>query len=207
MPVSLINNAILNHKLGLLRQEKTKPEDFRNLVGDISIQLFYEAAKDLSCIKVDAKTPFAETEVDQLKDQIALISIMRAGNGMLDTILRAWPDSSVGHVGIYRDKFLKNTVEYYFKVPKKISNATVFVLDPIIATGDTALACVSRLKEFDCKDIRFLSILTSTHGRNLLMKYHPEVKLYSLSDTDELTDKGYLTPGIGDVGRRYYNTQ
>lgn len=207
MSVTIVNNAILKHKLGILRETDTPPDSFRRLISEISTHLFCEAAKDLPCMSVDIEAPFARTKVDRLIQKISLISIMRAGNGMLDSILRTWPNSSVGHVGIYRDKFLSNTVEYYFKVPNGIEDSVVFVLDPIVATGDTAIACMERLYEFGCKDIRFISVLSSESGAAALMSHYPDIKLYTLSTDDQLTDEGYLTPGIGDVGSRYYNTQ
>lgn len=206
MPVTIVDNAILKHKLGVLRKVDTQPDSFRRLISEISVHLFYEAAKNLPCEQFDIDAPFAKTQVEQLVQQVTLLAIMRAGNGMLDSILRTWPNSSVGHAGIYRDKFFKNTVEYYFKVPKGIEDSVVFVLDPIIATGETALACLERLQELGCKDIRFLSVLTSAEGQKMLMSRYPDTHLYTLSIDDQLTEEGYLTPGIGDVGSRYYNT-
>ena len=206
MPVTIVNNAILKHKLGALRQVDTQPDSFRRLINEISVHLFYEAAKNLSCKEIEIEAPFAQAKVEELEDKVTLLSVMRAGNGMLDSLLRTWPNSSVGHAGIYRDKFFNNTVEYYFKVPKDIKNSVVFILDPIIATGETALACLERLHEFGCKDVRFLSVLTSEQGLEKLMSRYPETHIYTLSSGDQLTDDGYLTPGIGDVGARYYNT-
>lgn len=206
MPLTIVNNAILKHKLGMLRRIETQPDSFRRLINEISVHLFCEAAKNLSCDKIQIEAPFAKAEVDQLNGQVTLLSVMRAGNGMLDSILRTWPNSSVGHAGIYRDKFFKNTVEYYFKVPKGIENSVVFVLDPIIATAETALACLERLHELGCKDIRFLSVLSSEQGSEKILSRYPNTHLYTLSSNDQLTQEGYLTPGIGDVGSRYYNT-
>ncbi len=206
MPVTIVKNAILQHKLGVLRNNDTPPDSFRRLLSEISVHIFCEAAKDLPCKKVEIHAPFASTQVDTLENKVALISIMRAGNGMLDSILRTWPGASVGHAGIYRDKFLNDTVEYYFKVPQGIEDATVFVLDPIIATGETALACLERLHEFNCKNIRFLSVLASKVAQEKLLSHYPDTQIYTLCVDDQLTGEGYLTPGIGDVGGRYYNT-
>ncbi len=207
MPVTLVNNPLMQHKLGSLRSINTPPDSFRRILAQMSVQMFYEAAEDLQNAAQPITTPFCTTEVNRISQQVALIPLMRAGNGMMEAILNLWPDASVGHIGIYRDSFLKNTVEYYFKMPKGIADAAVFLLDPIIATGDTAIASVSRIKELGCTNIRYLSILTSKQGKDALMQHHPDVCLFAVSTEDELNEEGYLLPGIGDVGARYYNTR
>lgn len=206
MPVTLINNPLMQHKLGSLRNRDTPSDSFRRIVGQMSVQMFYEAAQDLPNEAQEITTPFSTTKVNRISKGVALVPLMRAGNGMMEAILNLWPDAAVGHVGIYRDKFLKNTVEYYFKMPKGIAEAAVFMLDPIIATGDTAIASVDRLKELGCTDIRYLSILTSRQGKDAIMQSHPDISLYAVSTDDELNQEGYIIPGIGDVGTRYYNT-
>lgn len=206
MPATIVSNPLMQHKLGLLRSQDTAPDAFRRIMAQLSTQLFYEATKDLPTLEQSVSGIFSETQVERIGKNISLIPLMRAGLGMAESILVLWPDASVGHIGIYRDKFIKNTVEYYFKMPKGIADSAVFVLDPIIATGDTAIASVDRLKEMGCTDIRFLSLLTSESGKNALLERHPDVHLFAISMTDGVNEKDYLVPGIGDVGARYYNT-
>lgn len=206
MPVTIINNPLMQHKLGSLRNVDTQPDSFRRILSQMSVQIFYEAARDLPNEPRTITTPFDSTEVNRVSKSVALLPVMRAGLGMAESILNLWPDAAVGHIGIYRDKFLKNTVEYYFKMPKGVAKAAVFVLDPIIATGDTAIATVDRLKEIGCNDIHYLSFLTSVQGKDTLMENHPDVKLFAVCTDDHINDEGYLTPGLGDVGARYYNT-
>lgn len=206
MPVKIINNPLMLHKLGSLRNAETPSDSFRRIMEQISVQIFYEAASDLPTFQKEVQSPFAKTKIHRVDTSIALIPVMRAGIGMAESILNLWPDAAVGHIGIYRDKFLKNTVEYYFKMPKGVANSTVFLLDPIIATGDTATASIGRLKEVGCKDIRYLTILMSKHAKATLDKNHPDVPVFTISVDDDINEQGYLTPGIGDVGARYYNT-
>lgn len=206
MPVTLIDNPVMQHKLGSLRNVDTPSDSFRRILALMSVQIFYEAARDLPFAKQPVTAPFGSTHANRISKSVALVPLMRAGSGMMESILTFWPDAAVGHIGIYRDKFIKNTVEYYFKMPKGISEAAVFVLDPIIATGDTVIASIDRLKEVGCTDIRCLSILTSGQGKDMLLQHHPDVKLFAVSTDDDLTEDGYITPGIGDVGSRYYNT-
>ncbi|HSX52732.1 MAG TPA: uracil phosphoribosyltransferase [Cellvibrio sp.] len=206
MPVTLIDNPLMQHKLASLRNENTPADSFRRVMVQMSVQIFYEAARDLPYAAQTIKTPFASTEVNRISKSVVLIPVMRAGLGMSEAIVNLWPDAAVGHIGIYRDKFIQNTVEYYFKMPKGVVNSAIFVLDPIIATGDTAIATIDRLKEIGCSDIRYLSLLTSQQGAEGLMQTHPDVKLFAVSTSDSINDDGYLTPGLGDVGARYYNT-
>lgn len=206
MPVTLIDNPLMQHKLASLRNENTPADSFRRVMAQMSVQIFYEAARGLPYAAQTIQTPFASTEVNRISKSVVLIPVMRAGLGMSEAIVNLWPDAAVGHIGIYRDKFIQNTVEYYFKMPKGVANSAVFVLDPIVATGDTAIATIDRLKEIGCSDIHYLSLLTSQQGADVLMETHPDVKLFAVSTSDSINEEGYLTPGLGDVGSRYYNT-
>jgi len=206
MPVTLIDNPLMQHKLASLRNENTPADSFRRVMAQMSVQIFYEAARGLPYAAQTIQTPFASTEVNRISKSVVLIPVMRAGLGMSEAIVNLWPDAAVGHIGIYRDKFIQNTVEYYFKMPKGVANSAVFVLDPIVATGDTAIATIDRLKEIGCSDIHYLSLLTSQQGAEVLMDTHPDVKLFAVSTSDSINEEGYLTPGLGDVGSRYYNT-
>lgn len=206
MPVTLIDNPLMQHKLASLRNENTPSDSFRRVMAQMSVQIFYEAARGLPFAAQTINTPFASTEVNRVSKSVVLIPVMRAGLGMSEAIVNLWPDAAVGHIGIYRDKFIQNTVEYYFKLPDGVANSAVFVLDPIIATGDTAIATIDRLKEIGCSDIHYLSLLTSQQGAEVLMETHPDVKLFAVCTSDSINEDGYLTPGLGDVGARYYNT-
>ena len=207
MPLTLVNNTIMLHKLGVLRNSDTPAETFRRLLGELSVQLFFAAADTLAVEEVEIATPLATTTASRVSDKLSLVPVMRAGNGMLEAILRVWPQAWVGHVGIYRDKFLNNTVEYYFKMPAEIGTSTVMLMDPIIATGETAMASIERLKEVGCSHIQFLSIVTSRQGMALLEERHPDVHIFSVTAGEDLTDEGFASPGIGDVGARFYNTR
>lgn len=207
MPVTLIDNPLMQHKLASLRNVNTPADSFRRVMAQMSVQIFYEAARGLPYAAQTINTPFSSTEVNRISKSVVLIPVMRAGLGMSEAIVNLWPDAAVGHIGIYRDKFIQNTVEYYFKMPKGVVNSAIFVLDPIIATGDTAIATIDRLKEIGCSDIHYLSLLTSQQGAEGLMQTHPDVKLFAVSTSDNINEEGYLTPGLGDVGARYYNTQ
>ena len=207
MPLRIVSNTIILDKLGTLRRADTPPDTFRRIVGELSVQLFFAAASELPFEEEEVNTPIALTKIKQVAKPISLISVMRAGNGMLEAILRVWPKSSVGHLGIYRDRFLNNTVEYYCKMPSHLADSAVLALDPIIATGDKAVASVRRLKEMGCRDISFLSLMSTAHGCELLLDKHPDIQLFVISADDELNDEGYITPGIGDIGARFYNTR
>ncbi len=207
MPLHLVDHPLIQHKLGSLRSIETPSERFRRLMGEVSLLLFIESTKNLTTQQEVVTAPFGETDAQKISSKITIIPIMRAGLGMLDSIQSFWPDASVGHIGIYRDKFLSNTVEYYFKIPKTLENSVVYLLDPVIATGDTAIASVDRLKESGATDIRFVSILASSVGTKALLEAHPDVSIFTVSCQDNVTKEGYLSPGIGDIGARYYNTQ
>ncbi|GAA6166489.1 uracil phosphoribosyltransferase [Sessilibacter corallicola] len=207
MPLHLVDHPLIQHKLGSLRSIETPSEQFRRLMGEVSLLLFIESTKNLTTQQEVVTAPFGETDAQKISPKLTIIPIMRAGLGMLDSIQNFWPDASVGHIGIYRDKFLSNTVEYYFKIPKTLENSVVYLLDPVIATGDTAIASVDRLKESGATDIRFVSILASSVGTKALLEAHPDVSIFTVSCQDNVTKEGYLSPGIGDIGARYYNTQ
>lgn len=207
MTVHLLDNTVLQHKLGLLRDKNTHSEEFRRLLGELSVQIFYEALQQEATATIDIETPLATTQAQSIDTNISLVSVMRAGNGMLDPILKFWPTASVGHFGIYRDKQINSTVEYYFKMPAAIAESTVFLLDPVLATGETANACIERMKEIGCSKIRFLSLIASKPGLEMIEASHPDVKLYAINTDDTLAENGFMTPGVGDINARYFNTR
>lgn len=204
--VTVINHPVLNHKLGYLRDENTDAAEFRRITKEVSKYIAYEATKEFSTTKEPIKTPMGPTQVERITEPPIVVSVMRAGNGMLDSILEVLPFAGAGHIGIYRDKFIKNTVEYYFKIPDNSKDKKVLMLDPLIATGDTAIACIDRLKNYEVGDIYFLSILASEKGLKDITDAHPDVKIFTLSIETEMNENGYLIPGLGDAGDRLFRT-
>jgi len=204
--VHVINHPLAQDKLWHLRSRETSPDNFRRLVGEISQILAYEITSDLKTKNVKVETPLKTTTGPKIIENMALVPIMRAGQAMLEGMLNLLPYCGVGHIGIYRDKFVNNTVEYYFRLPKNVQGMRVAVLDPLLATGDTAIAAISRLKEYQVGSIVFVSILASEKGLERFLKAHPDVHVYTLSVEPEINDQGYILPGIGDAGDRMYGT-
>jgi len=204
--VHVVNHPLAQDKLWHLRDKRTTPDNFRRLIGEISQILAYEITGDLKTKEVRVETPIQATNAKKIVENMALVPIMRAGQAMLEGMLGLLPYCAVGHIGIYRDKFVNNTVEYYFRLPKGIEGMRVAVLDPMLATGDTAIVAISRLKEYKVGAISFASILASSHGLTRLQEAHPDVKIYTLSIEPELNSHGYIVPGLGDAGDRIYGT-
>ncbi len=200
----VLDHPVLKHKLGYLRDKETDSIHFRLLMNEISYALAYEATKDLETIKRDVETPLSKANIERVVESPVIVSIMRAGNGMLEGIQRVLPFAPAGHIGIYRDKFINNTVEYYFKIPEKSAGKTVLLLDPLCATGDTVVACIDRLKQFNVGKIKFLTVCVGPSGLEKLHHFHPDVDVYTLSKEEGLNENGYLLPGIGDAGDRIY---
>ena len=191
-----ISHPLLEHKLSYLRDKKTNSFEFREIVKEISKLLAYEAMKDWDQFETyKIETPIAKTEVRKISNGPIVACIMRAGNGMLDAVLDIIPFASAGHIGIYRDKFINNTVEYYFKLPQDCKGRQILVCDPLIATADTMVAAIERLKNYEVGRIKVLSILVSASGLEKIFKYHPDVDVYALGMEKELTKEGYLVPG------------
>lgn len=205
--IRVIEHPVLGHKLGLLRDEKTTSKEFRSLVKEMTMFMVYEASKDVVPTQMNINAPLGKAVVQKIEDAPILVSVMRAGNGMLEAALEVLPISGAGHIGIYRDKFIENTVEYYFKLPDDSKGKTVYLLDPFLATGDTMVACVDRLKQYQVGNIKVLSFLASRKGLDKVFSFHPDIELLCLSTNDELDEKGYLVPGIGDAGDRLFRTK
>jgi len=203
-----LKHPLLLHKLGHLRDKNTISADFRNLMSEISKLLAYEAMKDWKDLEiVSVETPISPTKVDRIINPPIAVAILRAGNGMLDGVLSMIPIASAGYIGIYRDKFIQNTVEYYFKLPANAKGRTILLCDPLIATADTMIAAIDRLKSYHVGPIKVLSVLVSQHAVERLAHFHPDVMIFALNVEKEMTDKGYLVPGLGDAGDRLYETK
>ncbi|WP_413582068.1 uracil phosphoribosyltransferase [Bdellovibrio sp. HCB288] len=206
--IKVINHPLLRHKLGYLRDRNTYSHDFRELVKEVTKILVYEAMKDWSQMeKVNIDTPMAQATAYRISNPPIVVSVMRAGNGMLDAALSMLPFASTGFIGIYRDKFINNTVEYYFKMPPDVLGKEVFLCDPLIATADTIMACIDRLKSYGVGKIKVLSILVSEKGLQKIQHFHPDVEILTLDIETEMNDMGYLIPGLGDAGDRLFQTK
>jgi uracil phosphoribosyltransferase len=206
--VQIINHPLMQHKLGYLRDKNTHSAEFREIMKEIGRSLAYEAMRDWQEMdEVAIETPIAKTNVQRLKNPPIAVSVMRAGNGLLDAVLSMIPVASAGFIGIYRDKFIHNTVEYYFKLPANVIGKRVLLCDPLIATADTMVAAIDRLKSYQVGTITVLSVLVSEHALQRLEKFHPDVKIITLNVEKEMNELGYLVPGLGDAGDRLYQTK
>ena len=206
--LTVLDHPLLRHKLGYLRDKNTSSVEFRGLVAEISRILAHEVMRDWKeMTSVDIETPIAKTSVQRIKNPPVIVSIMRAGNGMLDPVLSMIPFASAGFIGIYRDKFIHNTVEYYFKMPADIKGKMAILCDPLVATADTMIAAIDRLKSYEVKQIRLLSILISEVALERIKEFHPDVDIFTLNIEKEINELGYLVPGLGDAGDRLYQTK
>ena len=208
MKVEELNHPLIEHKLAILRDKKTGTKEFRELISEIASVLCYEAMKDVKLKKVKIKTPIEEMEIGRLEeDNYAFIPILRAGMGMLDGVLRVVPNAKIGHIGMYRDEETYQPVNYFFKVPKGIEKREVFLLDPMLATGGSAIDAIDLLKEKGVKKIKFLCIISAPEGIEAVTKKHPDVKIYTAHIDRELNNNKYICPGLGDAGDRIYGTK
>lgn len=204
----ILNHPLVTHKLSVLRDKRTHTKEFKELISEISMLLCYEAMKDVKLHNTTIETPLEKYETKCVhEDDYAFIPILRAGLGMVDGILKVMPIAKVGHIGLYRNEETLEPVEYYYKVPENIDKREVFVLDPMLATGGSAIATINRLKQDGVKKIKFLCIIASPEGINNLKKAHEDVKIYCASVDRCLNEKGYILPGLGDAGDRIYGTK
>ncbi len=204
----VMTHPLIQHKITLLRDKRTGSKQFRELVEEIAILIAYEATRDLPLCDVEIETPICKTvskEIDGKK--LAIVPILRAGLGMVNGILSLIPSAKVGHIGLYRNEETLEPVKYYFKVPKEISSRETFVLDPMLATGGSAVAAIDFLKEAGATDIKFLCIIASPQGVKTLCEAHPDVKVYCGIVDEKLNEHGYIVPGLGDAGDRIFGTK
>ena len=206
--VHVIEHPLVQHKLSLLRKRDTSTRTFRQLLEEVSLLLGYEVTRDMPLKKERIETPVATTDAPFLDGKkVVLVSILRAGNGILEGVLKLIPSARVGHIGLYREPKTLIAVEYYFKVPDEIEDRDLIVVDPMLATGHSAIAAVSRLKECKPKSIKFLCLLTAPEGVAAFHEAHPDVPIYTASIDEKLSEKGYILPGLGDAGDRLYGTK
>lgn len=206
--VTVIDHPLVQHKLTLARQKETSSAAFRHLVREISMLLAYEVTRDMPLEYLPIETPLAKMNAPVISGKkLALISIMRAGQGILDGMLELIPSARVGHVGLYRDPKTHVAVEYYFKVPPDMSEREMLVVDPMLATGNTAVAAIHRLKETQPQSIKFICLLAAPEGIAHFHDQHPDVPIYTAAIDDHLDDRCYIIPGLGDAGDRLFGTQ
>ena len=204
----VLNHPLITHKLGILRDIHTGTKEFRELITEISTLLCYEATKDAKLEKTIIETPLEKMETGKLnEDNYAIVPILRAGMGMLDGIINVIPNAKVGHIGLYRDEETFQPIEYYFKMPENVSQREVLIIDPMLATGGSASATISRLKEEGVKKIKLLCVVAAPEGINLIEKDHHDVQIYCATVDRTLNENAYILPGLGDAGDRVYGTK
>ncbi|HQV08667.1 uracil phosphoribosyltransferase [Cognatazoarcus halotolerans] len=206
--VQVIDHPLLQHKLTIVRRSDTTTDNFRRLVREIASMMAYEATRDLPVEQVSISTPVADCEAPMISGKkLCLVSILRAGNGMLDGMIDLLPGARVGHVGLYRDPHTLEAIEYYYKVPDDIEERLVIVVDPMLATGNSASAALSRLKEDGVSSLKFVCLLAAPEGLAALAQQHPDVPVTTGAIDSHLNDHGYIVPGLGDAGDRIFGTQ
>ncbi|WP_316631727.1 uracil phosphoribosyltransferase [uncultured Ruminococcus sp.] len=205
--VTIFDHPLIQHKLSILRDENTGTKEFRELISEISMLMCYEATRDLPLEDVQIKTPMAVMTAKKIKGRkLAFVPILRAGCGMLDAMLTMVPSAKVGHIGLYRDEETHKPVEYYNKLPGDVHERDVFVLDPMLATGGSAVDAISIIKRSNPRSIRFLCIIAAPEGIDVLSKAHPDVEIYCAAKDEKLNENCYILPGLGDAGDRIYGT-
>ena len=206
--VHVIDHPLVQHKLTLMRSKDTSTSTFRNLLREISMLLAYEVCRELPTTKIEIETPLAKMMAPSLDGKkTVLISVLRAGNGILDGMLQILPSARVGHIGLYRDPKTLTAVEYYYKVPDAMHDRDAIIVDPMLATGNSAVAAVDRVKESGPRSIRFVCLLTCPEGIRVFHAAHPDVPVYTAAVDDHLNDKSYIVPGLGDAGDRLFGTK
>ena len=206
--VTVVDHPLVQHKLALMRRKETRTAEFRQLLREIALLLGYEVTRDLPLTTAEIETPLTKMTAPRLKGKkMVLISILRAGNGLLEGMLDLIPSARVGHVGLYRDPETLVAVEYYFKVPRDLSDRLVIAVDPMLATSNSAIAAIDRIKEEGATDIKFVCLLAAPEGIQAFGEAHPDVHVYTAAIDERLNDHGYIVPGLGDAGDRLYGTK
>ncbi len=203
-----VTHPLVQHKLTLMRNKEVSSTTFRTLLGELAMLMVYEVTRDVPTQMVEIETPLEKMQSPVIDGKkLVFASILRAGNGMLDGLLRVVPNARVGHVGLYRDPATLQAVEYYFKMPTGMNERDVIVVDPMLATGHSAVAAIARLKALRPRSIKFLCLLAAPEGIATLHAAHPEVPIYTAAIDRQLNDHGYILPGLGDAGDRIFGTK
>ena len=206
--IVIMDHPLIQHKIGYLRRKDTGTKDFRQTISEIAMLICYEATRDLKLEDVNIETPICPTTVKELKGKkMAIVPILRAGLGMVDGMLTLIPAAKVGHIGLYRDPQTHEPVEYYCKLPEDCSQREIFVVDPMLATGGSASAAITMLKNKGCKNIHFMCIIAAPEGIERLTKDHPDIDIYIGAKDEKLNENAYIVPGLGDAGDRIFGTK
>jgi uracil phosphoribosyltransferase len=206
--VTVVDHPLVQHKLTLMRDQRRSTKGFRQLLNEIGMLLAYEVTRDLPLETIEIETPLSRMQAPQIAGKkLVLAPILRAGVGFLDGMLSLVPSARVAHIGLYRDPDSLQAIEYYFKAPSDLADRTVLVLDPMLATANSAIAAIDRLKERGAKDLRFVCLLAAPEGIERFRGRHPEVPIWTAAIDECLNDHGYIVPGLGDAGDRMYGTR
>lgn len=202
------DHPLIQHKLSILRDQKTGVKEFRELISEIAMLMCYEATRDLPVEEVEVETPVAVAKVKRLAGKkLAIVPILRAGLGMVDGMISLIPSAKVGHIGLYRDPETKEPVEYYCKMPQDIAERDVIIVDPMLATGGSASAAIDFIKRYGCKHVKLMCIISAPEGVKVVQDEHPDVDIYTAALDDCLNEHCYIVPGLGDAGDRIFGTK
>ena len=206
--VHVLDHPLIQHKLAVLRDKNTPVKEFRELISEIAGLMCYEATRNLPTVEVEVETPVAVAKCRKLSGKkLAIIPILRAGLGMVDSMVDLIPSAKIGHIGLYRDPETHLPVEYYCKLPEDIENRLVFVVDPMLATGGSAVAAIDFLKQRGCRNIIMMNIIGCPEGIQTVRTAHPDVSIYMAACDEKLNDHAYIVPGLGDAGDRIFGTR
>ena len=204
--VNIMTHPLISHKLSIMRNKETSVKDFRECAHEIALLIGYEATKDLKLEDYDIETPIRKTIGKRIQRQVALVPILRAGLGMVDALMDLIPAAKIGHIGLYRNEETLEPVEYYCKLPTDIAQRQVLVLDPMLATGGSAVAAINFIKKRGAKNIKFVCIIAAPEGIKILRDAHPDVEIFCGALDENLNENGYIVPGLGDAGDRLFGT-
>ncbi len=206
--VHVLNHPLIQHKLAILRSKDTSVKEFRELVGEIAGLMCYEATRNLPLKEVEVETPITVAKCKMLAGKkLAIVPVLRAGLGMVDNMVALIPSAKIGHIGLYRDPVSHKPVEYYCKLPEDIESRQVYVVDPMLATGGSAVAAINFLKEHGCKNIIMMNIIGAPEGVAAVQAAHPDVEIYLAALDEKLNENAYIVPGLGDAGDRIFGTK
>lgn len=206
--ITITNHPLIQHKLSILRSKETSSKEFRSLISEIAMLLCYEATRDLHLQEIEIETPICKTKARTIEGKkLAIVPILRAGLGMVEGMLELVPSARVGHIGLYRDPETLTPVEYYCKLPADIGERDVFVVDPMLATGGSAVDAITQIKQRKPRSIKFMCIISAPEGVAVLQKAHPDVEIFCAAMDEKLNDHGYIVPGLGDAGDRIFGTK
>ena len=206
--VTVMDHPLIQHKIGIMRDKNTSTKEFRALVAEIAMLIYYEASRNLPLADKEIETPLVKTTVKEIAGKkLCVVPILRAGLHMADGILNLTPNAKVGHIGLYRNEETLEPVEYFCKLPSDAADREIFVVDPMLATGGSAIAAIDLLKKRGIKKIRFLCLIAAPEGIEKLQEAHPDVNIFVGARDERLNEKGYILPGLGDAGDRIYGTK